>query len=67
LNDRSRSHRYQVLLAPRDDMSRGSRDDGVVDAISHQLASGIDAQVQRFSFLSRVIQFQPPKRIWYFF
>jgi hypothetical protein len=36
-------------------MARGSRDDGVVDAISHQLASGIDAQVQRFSFLSRVI------------
>jgi hypothetical protein len=43
-------------------MARGSRDDGVVDAISHQLASGIDAQVQRFSFLSRVIQFQPPQK-----
>jgi hypothetical protein len=43
-------------------MARGSGYDGVVDAISHQLASGIDAQMQRFPFLCNELSSSIPKK-----
>jgi hypothetical protein len=43
-------------------MARGSGYDGVVDAISYQLASGIDAQMQRFPFLCNELSSSIPKK-----